>query len=323
MHKTRSTLHIFGGGPLVGIAEEIATRLGWSVVCRTGERFMNALPELGSNTEVLVGNDLASLMMEGGIPSPGDYGISFSAPWIFSQEVIDMFDGELFNLHNQSLPKFRGGGGTSWLILMGERSGGCCIHRLVRKVDAGEIFARRDFSFPDSAMLPVDFDQFLIEQAKSLLREWLPRLLQERFPGNVIDFNEPDSEYWPRLNTEIHGWIDWSWRLDDILKFCNAFSNPFAGARTLINGEVVEVREVSIDLSKQFHPYQNGMVFRISDGFYVAHRDGVLNITDLHFVNQKVKIDLGDRFFTPKDLLEKAMLRRIQYLPSGKIIDLK
>ena len=117
-------MHIFGGGPFVGIAEEIATRLGWSVVLRTGERFVNTLSEMGPNTKVLVGNDLESLMIEGGIPSAGDYGISFSAPWVFPQVIIDMFDGELFNLHNQPLPKFRGGGGTSWLILMGERSEG-------------------------------------------------------------------------------------------------------------------------------------------------------------------------------------------------------
>ncbi|XDZ70391.1 formyltransferase family protein [Alphaproteobacteria bacterium LSUCC0744] len=323
MSKTRPTLHIFGGGPLVGISEEIAIRSGWSVIFRTGERFMNSIPKLDSSTKVLVGNDLASLMVEGGAPIAGDYGISISAPWIFSQEVIDMFCGELFNLHNQPLPKFRGGGGASWPILMGERSGGCCIHRLVREVDAGEIFARRDFSFPDDAMLPVDFDKFSIEQAKSLLREWLPRLLQERSPGSVIESDDSDYEYWPRLNTEIHGWIDWSWGLEDIFKFCNAFSDPFVGARTLINGVVVEIREVAVDLSKNFHPYQNGMVFRISDGFHVAHRDGILKIIDLHFFESSVKITNGDRFFTPQALLEQAALRRIQYSPSGKVIDLK
>lgn len=58
-------------------------------------------------------------------------------------------------------------------MLMGEHSRGCCVHRFVRKVDADaeEVFARRDFSFSDDAMLPSDFDEFFIEQAKSLLGE--------------------------------------------------------------------------------------------------------------------------------------------------------
>ena len=321
--KNQPKLHIFGGGEIVGVAAEIAQKLEWSVVVRTGERFLGSIPNLGSGVEVFVGNDLDSLMFDGGIPKAADYGISFSAPWIFSQEVIDMFRGQLFNLHNQPLPRFRGGGGTSWLILMGERAGGCCIHRLVRKIDAGEIFARSDFSFPEDAVLPIDFDKFATEQAKLLLSAWLPKTLRESSPGKVVEISESESEYWPRLNTEIHGWINWSWGLEDIFKFCNAFSLPHSGARTLINGAKVEIKRVSVYTNKKFHPYQNGMVFRISDGYYVAHRDGVLHIEDLFLTDPSVKINLGDRFFTPSDLLEKAMLRRIQYLPSGKIIELR
>jgi methionyl-tRNA formyltransferase len=323
MCKTSGTLHIFGGGEFVGIAEKIANKLGWSVVVRTGDRFTKSIPDLNARTKLLVGDDLLSLMTEGGLPKHGDYGISFSAPWIFSQEVIDMFDGDIFNLHNQPLPKFRGGGGASWLILMGERLGGCCIHRLARKIDAGDIFARRDFCFPGSLEYPIDYDRYVIDHAKELLIQWLPRLLDDRSPGDVIYIDESESEYWPRINTEIHGWIDWSWGLEDILSFCNAFSYPHPGARTLINGCVIEIKEVTIFLNKKFHPYQNGMIFRVSNGIYVAHRDGVLHISDYQISDFQVKINLGDRLFTPKDLLEKAMLQRVQYLPSGKVVGLR
>ena len=324
MSKNGSTLHIFGGGEFVGIADEIANRLGWSVTVRTGDRFLNTIPNLSVDTKLLVGNDLVSLMREGGIPKRGDYGMSFSAPWIFSQEVIDMFDGEVFNLHNQPLPKFRGGGGASWPILMGVRSGGCCIHRLVRKVDAGDIFARQNFCFPEEIKFPIEFDKYAIRHARDLLNEWLPNLLLQRSPGEPIDIDESESEYWPRLNTEIHGWIDWSWGLEDILKFCNAFSYPHKGAKTLINNCIIEIRNATMHLNGNFHPYQNGMVFRLSnDGLYVAHRDGVLHVSDYQLSDPLVKITLGDRFFTPRDLLEKAMLQRVQYLPSGKVVGLR
>ena len=65
------------------------------------------------------------------------------------------------------------------------------------------------------------------------------------------------------------------------------------------------------------------MVFRVLDGAYVAHRDGLLHITDFHSFDLNAKINLGDRFFAPKDLSEKAILRRIQHLTSGKIVDLR
>lgn len=317
------TLHVFGGGVFVGIADEIATELGWSVIVRTGARFVDTLPKLNEGTKLIVGNELGAVMEEGGAPSAGDYGISFSAPWIFSQQVIDMFGGDIFNLHNQPLPKFRGGGGTSWLILMGEQSGGCCIHRLVRKVDAGEIYARRDFSFPTDCRFPRDLDRHVTEQAKDMVRQWLPKLLLDRSPGTPIPIDEAESEYWPRLNTALHGWINWSWGLDEISRFCDAFSYPHGGARTLVNGVVLEIRSCSIQLGKDFHPFQSGMVFRISDDLFVAHRDGVLRISDYHLSEPSARITVGDRLFTPQAMLEKAMSQRVQYMPSGKMVEAK
>jgi len=319
MKKQLKTLHIFGGGVFVGIAERIAHELGWEVIVRTGKRFIDTLHNLDVRTKLFVGDDLDSLMKQGGVPKRGDYGISFSAPWIFPQEVIDYFDGEIFNLHNQPLPKFRGGGGTSWTILMRERLGGCCIHRLVRKIDAGDIFARCDFFFPESLEFPIDFDRYIANHSKNLLIEWLPKLLTERSPGEIVDINESESEYWPRLNTNIHGWIDWSWGIDDIYSFCKAFSNPHSGAKTLVNNCIIELKKISICETKKFHPYQTGLIFRISDGLYVAHRNGVLRVHKYRLANPKAKVTLGDRLFTPRDLLETALLQRIQYSPSGKV----
>ena len=323
MQSGMNTLHIFGGGAFVGIADEIANELGWSVIVRTGARFIDSLPTLNASTKLIVGNDLLSLMKEGGAPSSGDFAISFSAPWIFSQEVIDMFGGNIFNLHNQPLPKFRGGGGTSWLILMGERSGGCCIHRLVRKVDAGEIYARRDFTFPNDCRFPADFDKHVAAQAKDLVQLWLRKLLLDRSPGIPLAIDESESEYWPRLNTALHGWIDWSWSLEEILRFCDAFSYPHGGARTLVHGAVIEIRNASIQPGERFHPYQTGMIFRISEGLYIAHREGVLHISDYQLSEPSVRITVGDRLFTPQELLEEAMSQRVQYMPSGKVVGVK
>ena len=39
---------------------------------------------------------------------------------IFTQEFLDCFEGRIFNLHNSSLPKFRGAGGFTWQIMQGE-----------------------------------------------------------------------------------------------------------------------------------------------------------------------------------------------------------
>ena len=38
--------------------------------------------------------------------------------------------------------------------------------------------------------------------------------------------DEKNSSYWPRLNSKIHGWIDWSWSPKEISDFIKAFDDP-------------------------------------------------------------------------------------------------
>lgn len=204
---------------------------------------------------------------------------------------------------------------------MGMQDGGCCIHRLVNEIDAGEIFARRDYCFPDSLRYPVDFDAHTFAKAKALLTDWLNIFFVQGHPGKSIPIDESGSEYWPRINTEVHGWIDFSWGLEDLLKFCNGFSYPYPGARTLIKGVVVEIKKISIEFSSRFHPFQNGLVFRIWEGdIYVAHKEGVIRIQELNISKASLRVKLGDRFYTPSHLLDSAMMHRVQYLPTGELV---
>jgi methionyl-tRNA formyltransferase len=206
---------------------------------------------------------------------------------------------------------------------MGAKSGASCIHRLVRKVDAGEIYARKDFCFPDTCQFPQNFDDYISVQAKELVCEWLPELLKNRSPGTEILVDASQSEYWPRLNTHIHGWIDWSWGLEEIKSFCHAFSYPHGGARTLVNGDVLEIRNCSIEFEQKFHPYQTGLIFRKTEDLFIAHREGVLRISDYCHTVPTTNITVGDRLYTPRQTLEAALSQRVQYMPSGKVVDAK
>ena len=111
------TLHIFGGGVFVKTAVRKAHENGWKVVLRTSKRFENDIDGFSDTAlDVFCGNNINNLMKKGRAPKNGDIGISFSAPWILSKDIIDIFEGRIFNLHNQPLPKYRGGGGASWNI---------------------------------------------------------------------------------------------------------------------------------------------------------------------------------------------------------------
>ena len=58
------------------------------------------------------------------------------------------------------------------------------------------------------------------------------------------------STYWPRLDTEIHGWINWSWSGNDIVNFIKAFGDPYVGAHTLLNNEKIYLKNCKFKNTK-------------------------------------------------------------------------
>jgi methionyl-tRNA formyltransferase len=324
-NESKKTLHLFGGGSLIGVAEDIARKAGWRVVLRTGSRFLSSLKNLAEDTLIHYGDNLDDLLERGGMPEDGDIGFSVSAPWIFTQKTIEIFKHNLFNIHNQPLPKFRGGGGSSWQILMNERSAGVCIHRITSKVDVGEIYARVNFDIPNNLKYPFEFEDYVGIQAKEVMQNFLPKLLngEALSPERSVGF-ESNSEYWPRLSTDVHGWINWAWGLNQIQLFCNAFSKPHPGAKTMLNGVEVRILKFSVkNLKNKFHPFQAGLIFRKnSEGLFIAHPDGVFILHEYLTEPEGLAVRLGDRLHTPIEKINDAMAARVQYLPSGELIKL-
>ena len=66
--------------------------------------------------------------------------------------------------------------------------------------------------------------------------------------------------YWPRLNTDAHGYINWSNDVEDIEKFICAFDDPYKGAITYFNDNKIRVKKVFLMKTDGiFHPFQNGI----------------------------------------------------------------
>ncbi len=319
----RKTIHLFGGGHFVDAATTIALKNNCNVVIRTSKRFLGSFdtknqPRVG----VFCGNNLLELMNKGGWPTSRDVGLSFSAPWILPKKVISAFELRIFNLHNQLLPLFRGAGGLTWNVLQQNQEWGVSIHHLTEEIDAGDIVAQKKIEKHLLNESTEGFSQHITNEGMSLIREWLDDYLKTGKLVVISKNKTVDSYYWPRLNTEIHGWIDWSWGLDDILLFCNAFSTPFSGAKTKCRSNTIRVWEAHrLDNKETFHPFQAGIVFRICEGeLFVAHPDGAIRISRWSIDQEQKKIVPGDRLFTPRDLIEKAMETRVQYAPDGTLL---
>ena len=235
--------------------------------------------------------------------------------WIARRDVVDLFAGRLFNYHNTRLPEERGAAAYSWRILSGATEGSLTIHQVTEKLDDGDILLARDIAFPETCRTPADHYQFMAPLESEIFGEFLDVMHSGKDP-ELTPQDEALSRYWPRLNTEVHGYIDWQWDAKAVYRFIFAFDKPFSGAMTFWKDTRLHLKGASIDSgADNFHPFQAGLVFRKSDqGLFIAVPGGaviVKTVTDDAGRPLNDRISLGARLHTPRERLEAALTTRV------------
>jgi len=243
---------------------------------------------------------------------------SFGAPWIIKQDIIDLFNNNIFNFHGTRLPQNRGGGGATWQIMRSFNYGVTLAHKVDIGIDTGEIVKYEEFIY-DNCKKPSDYSKIHIHNYFIFIKKFINDL-NNNISLKSYSQSEYFSSYWPRLNTEEHGWIDWSWDGFDIYKFICAFDDPYPGAHTYLNGIKVYLKDAFWDTNDgTFHPFQSGIIYRRRDAYHaIATKGGTLLIKELIDESRKsISYQIGDRLFTPRAQLEEALSQRVVYTPTG------
>lgn len=242
-------------------------------------------------------------------------GVSFGSAWIFKADFIRLFKNRLYNVHGSDLPEDRGGGGFSWQILNGKKKLTSTIHYLKPGIDKGEIIYQ-DKYFIGNGLTPLSRQKIYEKKAKIFFMRNLKNLLKRKLKTKKQ--NENKASYWPRLNTQIHGWIDWKWTATEISKFILAFDDPYSGAKTMLGNNTIHLKKCFLKKSKtKFHSFQTGIIIRKNKNFIsISCGNSVLNVKKILNKNHKKinikKIRIGDRFYTPTAILEKALKTRVR-----------
>lgn len=243
--------------------------------------------------------------------------LSLGSPFIIRQELIDLYDGRVINSHGAPLPVWRGGGGFSWRILAGDRRGTVCFHLVSSGIDDGKIIAQRHYEFPPSARYPRDYMAFAQAEERKDLTELLTRLLAGELL-TVTEQREEDATYFPRLNTDTQGYIDWQMPGPEVERFVLAFSYPYSGAKSFVRENPVVIYDAKFVADQMLnHTYFRGLVFRDhADHKYIACEGGYLIVSDEH-ISANTAIVTGDRMHTPHSFIESSLALRPVYTPKG------
>jgi len=249
--------------------------------------------------------------------------LSISAAWIFKKDyILEVFRGKLFNSHGTRLPQNRGGGGYSWQIMTANRFGFCMLHLVDGGIDTGDIVSFDEFIYPHYCKYPVHYQKYFIGKNLSFLKEVMIKIYDSCAQFDLVGQNEYLSTYWPRLNQNISSWIDWSIDPMQLERFICAFDDPYSGAKTTLNGNIVRLKKVHVSYQDGvFHPFQRGIVYRKNKKWLCVALDGasliIESIIDDELgVSCLSTINVGDRFITPNSFLEQAK-ERVIYTPTG------
>ena len=245
--------------------------------------------------------------------------ICFGPAWIFDKKIIELFESRIFNFNGIPLPRYTGGAHYTWQILNDSKEGGAYIQQITMDIDRGPVSEHIKYKLTGKAKLPKDYEKENYAMGYQFLQDFILGIVQYKkdieLTENQVDWSQ--KRYFPRLLTSRNGWINWQWSGKEIVKFCEAFGEPYKGANTTVNGEnYIAIKSLKLINTEYYHPYCSGLVVnRLKDKYlYIASSDGLLLCDEYDLADGEINV--GDRLETPIDLLEKSR-KRVRYGSGG------
>jgi len=155
---------------------------------------------------------------------------------ILKDSILKLPKQGCFNLHASLLPKYRGAAPVQRAIQAGEKETGVTLQRMVKKLDAGDIFLQKN--------TPIEKDETsgqllsrLAELGGDLVLEGLKKI--EKGELTFAPQNEMLATYAPKLE-KTEAYLDWNLGAQQLRDTVRAFQ-PWPVAQMQLNGEVLRI----------------------------------------------------------------------------------
>lgn len=230
-----------------------------------------------------------------------DIGFSLSCRSVIKDPIIDFFKGRLFNIHPSFLPKERGSGTFSWRILNDSKEISGTIHYIDKGIDTGNILLQEKIFLMNETPYPYDYLVSTTKLYKKLIDNFLCNIeVIINQPG--VKQSEFEGSYFPRLITEINGAIDWAIDGKLIERTIRAFSSPYPGAFTYINGIKVSILKSKFKKNNhEMHPITYGKVicFTRKNDVKVVVKNGFIYFDKVKIISSNELVKIVDFFDHP------------------------
>ncbi len=191
--------------------------------------------------------------------SSNTYGVSINSVWKFTKNIIKKFNGKLYNYHAADLPEARGAANISWKIMSdNNKSISINIHTVDEEFDTGKIVQKKKIKL-SNVFLPKDILKVISLAEKSFLIDFIVKIFKGK--KMIKKTQKGQSFYWPRLNSDKDGRINWNWDAKSISQFIRAFSRPYNGAFSFINNNKVKIFNAKFSNKKKIPSFSKRYYF--------------------------------------------------------------
>jgi methionyl-tRNA formyltransferase len=141
--------------------------------------------------------------------------------YIIADDVINMVNGKIFNLHPSLLPRYRGCSSLTWAMVNGESESGFTYHYIDSGIDTGRILVQKKVRIFDFDTQVTLYHRVMFEASNDFLKVFT--MVKEGQIGYEQAIGS--SEYYHR-GAPFNGEIDPSWDLATKERFIRAMVYP-------------------------------------------------------------------------------------------------
>ena len=206
---------------------------------------------------------------------------------IIPDEILNAYNGHIYNIHASLLPRWRGAAPIHRAIEAGDKETGITIMKIVNKLDAGPMIMKEKLSVSEE-----DTTDSLSKKLSDIGASLITTLLNDIERGKVIKLekqNEENVTYAKKIN-KLEAIADFNNSPEVLCQKIRAF-NPFPMINIDFEGKSLKIVRANIYNKKEItHNLASGKLFLHGEDLLLKLSSGILKLEEVRLEGKKTMI---------------------------------
>ena len=206
---------------------------------------------------------------------------------IIPEEILNAYNGHIYNIHASLLPRWRGAAPIHRAIEAGDKETGITIMKIVNKLDAGPMIMKEKLSVSEE-----DTTDSLSKKLSDIGASLITTLLNDIERGKVIKLekqNEENVTYAKKIN-KLEAIADFNNSPEVLCQKIRAF-NPFPMININFEGKSLKIVRANIYNKKEIkHNLASGKLFLHGEDLLLKLSSGILKLEEVRLEGKKTMI---------------------------------